>query len=225
MRKYILLLGLLTIALITLTACQDVYGFDTRHAEPEPMQEACAQTTADYEAVHAISWQEAYAEKLNLYAQQPATTAYIEAAEWRFMLHDINQYGTPQLFLVRYYDGLVSYYTVYNFLDGYAVPLKSAHIVNSLFEGGMYVAPDGMGIIRYTNICAVSHYDRLDLFGATLSRTANGDAVPCIDSFRVNTFPVSQYEFEYTFGCPNERAWLALYEITEANIQDIIFGW
>jgi len=227
MRKYILLSGLLALVLIALTACQDVYGLAARHTttELETMVESYAQATAYDDAVHTISWQEAYAEKLNYYTQQPASIADIEAAEWRFILHDINQYGTPQLFLVRYYDGLVSFHTVYSFEDDNAIRLKSALCVNSLLEGGMYIAPGGTGVIRYLTSGLVSRYERLEFSGALLSRTVSGDTAPSVDSFRVNNFPVTEEEFEYTFGCHDERVWLVLHEITEVNIQDIIFGW
>jgi len=228
MRKYILFTGLLAIMLIALTACYDIYGFSARNTESEiePMQDVYAYQASAYdEAVHNTSWQEAYAEILNNYAQQPATTADIEAAEWRFALHDINQYGTPQLFLVRYYDGLVDFHTVYNFENGNAVLLKSALSRTSLFMGGMYVAPGGMGVVRYSTSGIVSHYDRYGLYGGTLSRGVNGDTSPTVDSFRVNAFPVTQEEFIDTFGCPYERVWLVMYEITEANIRDIIIGW
>ena len=202
MKKYILFVGLLAIVLIALTACYDVVG---------------------NVGLGDITWQEAYAEILNNHAQQPATTADITAAEWRFMLHDINQYGTPQLFLVRYYDGLVNFHTVYSFEYGEAILLKSAFNMTSLFKGGMYVAPGGTGVIRYLTTDIVSHYDKLELFGASLSRAVNGDAVPSVDSFRINSFPVSQEEFEDIFGRRDEWVWLAMHEITEGNIRDVVF--
>jgi len=236
MRKYILFTGLLAIALIALTACYDVagntglgdglYEISTTNTFDDPAFDDYGNLiNASDEAVHTTSWQEAYAEVLNNYAQQPATTADITAAQWRFMLHDINQYGVPQLFLVRYNDGLVTFHTVYSFEYGNAIMLKSALGMSHLFRGGMYVAPGGIGVIRYLNSGAVSHYDKYGLYGGTLSRSVNGDTSPTVDSFRVNTFPVTQDEFIDIFGCPDERAWLAMYEITEGNIQDVIFGW
>ena len=225
MKKCMLLSGLIAIALIALTACQDIHGTAVRHteAELEPTQEVYTHATAYDEVVHSTSWQEAYAEKLSYYTQQLANLADMDA-EWRFMLHDINQYGIPQLFLVRYHDGLVGFHTVYSFEDGNAIRLKSALCVNNLLVGGMYIAPGGTGVIRYLASGVVSHYERLAFSGTSLSRTVVGDASPLANSLRINNFPVTEEEFEYTFGC-DERVWLTLYEITEANVQDAIFGW
>jgi len=236
MRKYILFTGLLAIALIALTACYDVagntglgdglYEISTTNTFDDPVFDDYGYlVNAHDEAVHNTSWQEAYTEILDNYAQQPATTADIEAAEWRFMLHDINQNGIPQLFLVRYYDGLVNFHTVYSFVYGDAIMLKSALSMSHLFRGGMYVAPGGTGVVRYITSGAVSHYDRYGLYGGTLSRSVNGDTSPSVDSFRVNAFPVTQEEFVETFGCSDGRTWLVMYEISEGNIRDVIFGW
>jgi len=227
MKKYIFLIGTLATMLIALTACQDIYGLAVRHAEPErePAQEAYAQATTYDETVHTNAWQEAYATKLNYYAQQPAATATIEATEWRFILHDINDNGTPQLFLARYHDGLLSFYTAYSFEDGNAIRLKSALCVNALFDGGMYIIPSGTGVFRYFTTGFVSQYAKFEFSGASLARTVSGDMAPSVDSFRVNAFPVTEEEFENTFGRYDERIWLVLHEITETNIQDIIFGY
>ena len=215
MKKYMLLSGLIVILLTALTACQEIYGSTVRNLAPE------------HEVANIqIPWREAYAEILHVYSTQPATTANIQAAEWRFMLHDINQNGVPQLFLVRYYDDQVSHHTAYGILDGYAIQLKSAPGLEHLYYGGMYIAPGGTGIIRYTSNGLVSHYEMLSLSeGGTLSHTISGDVTPLVDSFRKRAMPVTQEKFEDTFGCPDERVWLVLHEITEASIRDVVFGW
>jgi len=232
MRKYALFTGLLGIVLAAFTACYDVGGTtglsettETNAFIDSAFDDYEYHANANNEAVHTTSWQEAYAEKLSYYAQQPAATANIEATEWRFILHDINQHEIPQLFLVRYYDGLVSFHTAYSFEDGNAIRLKSSLCVGSLLSGGMYIAPGGTGVIRYFSTGIVNHYDKFELFGTTLSRTVNGDTVPTVDSFRINAFPVTEEEFEYMFGCYDEKVLLVLHEITEANIRNIIFEW
>jgi len=142
------------------------------------------------------------------------------------MLHDINQSGVPQLFLVRYHEGQVSHHTAYGVLHGNATQLKTAPGHDQLYYGGMYIAPGGTGIIRYASRGVVSHYEKLSLSeGGTLSRTINGDTSPLADSFRTRAIPVTQEEFEETFGRPDERVWLVLHEITEAGIRDVVFGW
>ena len=219
MKKYILLSGLLAIILTALTACQNIYGSTVRSLEPE-------QEVAYIEAMPTISWQEAYAEILYSYTNQPATTANIQAAEWRFMLHDINQNGVPQLFLVRYHNGQVSHHTAYSILDGNATLLKTAPGHEHLYYGGMYVAPGGTGVIRYASIGLVSRYEKLSLSeGGTLSPTINGDTSSLADSFRTRAMPVTQEEFEETFGRPDERVWLILHEINEVSVRDVVFGW
>ena len=221
MKKYILLSGLLAIILTALTACQDIYGSTARNLSPEPAQEV-----TNNEATSVISWQEAYAEILHTYSTQPATTANIQAAEWRFMLHDVNQNGVPQLFLVRYHNGQVSHHTAYSILNGSAMQLKTASGHDHLYYGGMYIAPGGTGIIRYASVGLVSRYEMLSLSeGGTLSPTINGDTSSLADSFRKRAMPVTQEEFEDTFGRPDERVWLVLHEISEASVQDVVFGW
>jgi len=231
MRKYILLSAVLSIILTALTACYDVGGATTV-CQTSVTNTVVASELEDYayqaahnQAVHTTSWQEAYAGLINYYAQQPATTADILTAEWRFMLHDINQSGTPQLFFVRYHDGLVNFHTVYSFEYGEAILVKSSLSMNSMFAGGMYVAPGGVGVVRYLTTGFVSHYDKFGFSGAVLSLSVNGDVSPMVESFRVRTFPATEDEFEDVFGCSNDRLWLDLYVISEDNVRDIIFEW
>jgi len=217
-------LGIMVVVLIGFSACHDIYG--TIPSAIEPLHEVYAyQDTALDIEIHAFSWQEAYSEKLHYYVQLPVGDIAYEGAGWRFMLHDINQSGTPQLFLVGYYDGLVNFYTVYSFEYGNAIMLKSALSMNVLLSGGMYIAPGGIGVVRYLSNGMVNFYDMYRLYGGALSRSVNGNTASFVDSFRINTVFVTQDEFVDTFGCPDERVWLDLYEITEINIQNIIFGW
>ena len=111
MKKYIFLLCLLAVMLISFTAYAATNGGILRPAESELVrggyvyQETIETTeTAQAVAVQVDSWQEAYAEKLLYYAQLPtgagANGLDSTGAEWRFMLHDIDQDGVPELFIV-----------------------------------------------------------------------------------------------------------------------------
>jgi len=89
MKRCVFFTALFAIVLIALTACYDVMGI----SELDELGATCTFSTPafdDYryqanaynEAILAISWQEAYAEKLNYYIQQPTTVADIEVVEW-----------------------------------------------------------------------------------------------------------------------------------------------
>jgi len=229
MRKYMLLAAIITILTVTITAC-DAVGETTGLSEISTTNTFIDPGYNDYryqapnEGDATTSWQEAYANKLNHYSHEPATTEHIPEATWRFMLHDVNQSGIPQLFLVRYHNGQINHHATYTLYDGEAIQLKAAPGVDVLHYGGMYIAPGGTGIIRYVNTGWNSLYEKLRLSTASLSRATSGDTSAIVESFRINAFPVTQEEFEYTFGCPEERVWLVLNEITPANIQDIVFA-
>jgi len=221
-KSYIRILGLATIMLFVFTSCYETEGAtiqeqDTpaqaRLEQAEPMQDAPSQS---------ISWQDAYAERLRYYALQPTNPT---AAEWRFMLHDINQDGTPQLFLVMYYTGLREHYAVYSFANGETLRLKTALGLGHEFNSGIILPPGGAtGIIRVMANGVIYRYDMMALSGTTLSHVANGTFSKMADVFALNAFHVTQEEFEDIFGKRDEKVWLALHEITEANIQDIVFG-
>ena len=58
-----------------------------------------------------------------------------------------------------------------------------------------------------------------------LSSVLVGDTFETNNVFRINFQSVTEEEFEYVFGRRNERVLLAVHEITESNIRDIVFGW
>jgi len=226
MKKYLFILCLMAVTLIGLSACYEIQGASALTEERISTYEAV--TNQDYtqdSSTEAISWQEAFAYKLYYYAQQPIDEAYPSAAEWRFMLHDIGQDGIPELFLILAFDnGYVDHRAVYSFVDGGIVRLKTG--ITGETNGGMLIPPGGgSGIIRMQSAGHVIRYDMLVLSGFTLANIMSADVVEMVDSLRINAQPVTKDEFEYVFGCRDEKVWLPSYEITEGNIRNIIFGW
>jgi len=225
MKRYLSILCLMVVVLAALSACHEIQGASNLAIEPQSAYEVNTEyeNTQDI-ATEAINWQDAYSYKLRYYARLSIATGTNEA-EWRFILHDINQYGIPELILVMAYDnGYVDYRSVYGIVDGSVTRLKTALPVG--MDRGMLIPPNGSsGIIRVQYGGYIARYTKLNLSGATLAPVVNGDAVRAIDSFRVNAYPVTEEEFEYIFGKHDERNWLALHEITEDNIRDIIWGW
>jgi len=234
MKRYTFLLSIIAVMLIAFTACYEVEGTSTSDNEPEYVHGAIAhhdagviQDEAIQTVMQTISWQDAYSEKLLSYAQHPIETTDSENAEWRFMLHDINQDGIPELFLVIVYeDGRVDHRAVYTLVDGDVVQIKAAISSSFPLPGGMIVPPNGASGVIWVQITGhVVHYNKLELNSGMLSPVVNADVVAIADSFRINAHPVTESEFESVFGSRDEKEWLALHEITEANTRDIIFGW
>ena len=224
MRRYIFLLTLTLSMLIMLSACDEVEGTGATYGAELAYDAAAYQITAQDLAKYVISWQEAYLIKLLYYAQQPTGESDTIEAEWRFMLHDINQDGIPELFLVMYYSGRVEIYAVYGFVDNSAKRLKSN--IAGYVNGGIMVPSNDMpGIVRVHTIGMIVVYDMFELFGTVLSNTDNGDVVEEVDSFRINTYPVTEEEFEHMFGSRGDGKWLIKHRITNENIRDVIFGW
>jgi len=211
MRRYIYILNLAAIMLIAFAACYQIEGAPSQ-VQAELAQDAHSQT---------ISWQDAYAEKLRYHAHNSTNPA----SEWRFMLHDMNQDGIPQLFLIRYYTGLREHYEVYTFADGEILRLKSSLGLGNESNSGIILPPDGTtGIIRVMDNSMVRRYDMMALYGTTLTRVVSGTFSEIVGVFSLDVDRVTQEEFEDIFGKRDQRVWLALHEITEANIQDLVFG-
>jgi len=223
MKRYICILIFVIIALIVFISCYEIDGATfheqgspiiARSEQAEPIDDTQAQT---------ISWQDAYAEKLLFYTSQPTNTM---STDWQFLLHDINQYGIPQLFILRYYAGIRDHYAVYTFLDGEVLRIKSALGLGYDSNSGIILPPGGTtGIIRVIANGVLYRYDMIALNGTVLTQTASGTFSKMVDAYAINTFHVTQEEFEDIFGVRDERVWITLHEINEANIQEIIFGW
>jgi len=224
MKKIIICIGLIVaVALISFS----VYGLNiASNPNPsnvlEPTNEGhIYQETTQDTAIQAASWQDAYADILIYYAQLPISTTSEALEEWRFMLHDIDQNGIPELFLVIYNNGIVDHRAVYGFKDGSAIRLKTS--ISGEINGGMILPPNGApGIIRFDIVGHIYRYIKYELSGVILTSVANGDFVALADSFRLNAFPVTEDEFDYVFGGRDEKDWLTLHEINEDNIRNII---
>ena len=218
-RRYASCLSMLVVALLAFTACDDVYGVTYAQlagAEDEVYA---------YPYNEALSWQEAYHEKLLYYAQLPTGIEDTPNAQWRFILHDINQDGIPELILAVYYNGLVGYRNAYSYVDGEVIRLKSA--LDAPHAIGMLVPPNGApGIIRVQAGGFAYWYDKLTISSTTLSVAANGDVFEMEEGghFRINAFPVTEEEFVYVFGCRNYKQWLVMHEITIDGVLDAILG-
>jgi len=231
MKKYISAAVAMILMLIALTACYEMQGaaaVQNTIQTAYDVHDICAAATYTNqeanETAQATSWQEAYTEKLRYYAQLSQNDTHTNEAEWRFMLHDINQDGVPELFMVVYRDGFVDHRGIYSFTDGGVVRLKAS--ISGEIYGGMIIPPGGAaGIIRVEAVGVVVRYEIFELLGTALSRTTNGEVVALADIFRINTATVTEKEFDYIFGCRYDKAWLDIYEITGDNIQDIVFGW
>jgi len=209
------------VILLTITACAT-----TNDSVLLPVVSELAHEIYTYEeeTTQAISWQEAYSDKLLYYARLPITTTDATEAEWRFLVYDIDQDGVPELFLMVYYDGYISHRGVYGVVDGDVQRLKSA--LTGDFDIGLLMPPgSAAGIIRVQFAGHIARYDKLLLSENALVPVVSADFLTMADSFRINTHTVTEEEFVYVFGCRDNKEWLVLHEITEANIQDIIFGW
>jgi len=209
---------------MALTGC---YGYSPPiTSEPEPIilytSEYVHQETTRDARVQAVDWQEAYAQKLFYYAN----TSGESGTKWQFILHDVNQNSIPELFLVLTCDEYIDHRAVYSIVDGDVIRLKT-NVSIKIAEGGLYIPANGApGIILVRYAGVVGHYNMLMLAGSTLSLITNGDMLVLADDpYRINAHPVSVDEFVYVFGSRDERVWLTLHEITEANISNIIFGW
>ena len=248
MKKYIFLLCLLAVMLISFTAYAATNGGILRstdaeqehgmYADHETIEAIGITEMAQAGAVQTDSWQEAYAEKLLYYAQLPtgavvvgtAGAADSTGATWRFMLHDIDQDGVPELFIVVYYDGLVDHRGVYSFSVEYGLIRLKANISGEVY-GGMIIPPGGAaGIIRFDTLGHIQRYVKSEISGGMLANVALGTFI-CIaeygNQFRIDHRNATEGEFEGLFGLRgwDYKDWLTMHDITDANIRDVIFGW
>ena len=190
------------------------------------------------------TWQKAYAELLYLYMETAATEPYMDWYSWYFILHDIDLDGIPELFIRKVsLSGHVRHFG-YTFLTREVVSLSPpdySQLFGSLFvltndcpeiflfsaagSGGWYtqmiIAENSFVIIAE----GVSHLSEEGL-EREYKKGANFDFqnYEWYDLF-INGYSATVEEFEYVFGGWHERERLESFEITEANIQEIIFGW
>ena len=231
MKKTLLILLTILFLLAMLTACN-------RAANPE-------ETPDIYSDFEAITWQEAYAELLRYYAALPLADS---ETGWYFILHDIDQNGVPELFLVTKYDsGHTGYRFVYSFINGRAIRLEFDDMMT---DGGSFAPLDGRPwvVIRHPAGAGGVYY-RMAIDGyrlipnaigltqlseAGFERAAEGVYLSHENYYWFYLYditdgwnyrkPLDVEEFENLFGNRSERNWFELHPINEDNIQRIIFG-
>ena len=189
----------------------------------------------------AATWQEAYKALLQKYAE----IQLLEMEdEYTFILHDIDQDGVPELFLLMNYEtGHFRISAVYTFTEGRVVSLEYS---GWMTDGGifaplnnnswivMFYAAGSGGLYRQMKI----DQNRLILiFEGSFHLSDEGHQKMWeepesfdIESYEwyvlhINGKTATAAEFENVFGNRNERKWLGSYSITEANIQKIISTW
>ena len=163
MRRYTVLISVLLFAIMAFAGCNEHSLAMAPVSEPELepahiYEEAYAYHDATQASqILTISWQEAYLHKLLYYTQLPTYRPDEAEAEWRFMLHDINQNGIPELFLVLSSNNFIDYRAIYSFVDGDIVRPKTnitMEIANG--SGGLLIPADSApGIIRVRPVGAV----------------------------------------------------------------------
>jgi len=203
------------------------------------------------------TWQEAYVALLWDYASQcPYAAEFPWAADrgWgrHFILHDIDNNGIPELFLMeRGKYGDVTNSAVYTFVDGELTPMEFQDIEP---WGAIFAPLDGRAFIVDMEEAGMGgFYRRMELDGLTLVITALGDAVTLNEAGRekVNSMLYAEnqnwqsyewfdlaimtygwhncqlitvQEFESIFLRRDERKRLGLLPITEENVERFIFG-
>ena len=211
------------------------YGIHRLGIVPDNVTEATIQERIFGWNSAPLTWQEAYASLLREYSERPVDWTW-EAGLY-FVLHDVDRDGIPELFVVKKnYSGHVRH-NVYTFSKGEIVPLEPVELFGSLFvlpnqPGFMLTSPMGSGSGFIQMILDEGQFIRVSegvyhLNDAGFEKEA-GDNVPWQDTYydlSIGGNFVTIEEFENVFGNQNERAWLSYSEISEANIQSIIFGW
>jgi len=197
------------------------------------------------ELLRNFEWQMAYAALLRRYAVLPLGTEWERG--WHFALHDINQDGIPELFLVMfYYTGHVSFRLVYTFVYGRYLPLE---FENTMTDGGMFAHSDGSPFI-FVFIAAGSGgiFHRRLIDGDRIVTDYSGFARPTDEGINrahvvvshswlylyINAYPETQFDegfhpatieqFENIFGRVEDRIWFQFYPIIEDNVRDVLFN-
>jgi len=247
--KGILRIVLVVITLLVFAAC--TRNGDTA-AQPmvEPVQETYNNTNSMQESgaeakpveiipIHTDSWQEAYADVLRLYAE--GTNLNEWEVGWRFILHDINQDGIPELFLeAESMTGHTEHRYVYTFVDGTLISLEHESFVT---DGGVF-APidDSPWVVFFYPAGSGGWYRKRGIEGNALSEIASGFVTLSeagheiffvygeVSGYKwynltINDEPATAIEFESIFGVWGQRRWLRSVPITEDNIRDGVFSW
>ena len=221
MKKLLILLTVIVIVLV-LAGCGNTDA-PTNYAEVPSVETTPLEISSDV----VTAWQEAYAEILHYYyVNVPLPDEWLD---WHFFLHDVDKDGTPELFIVYLAAGIWSE-SIYTFADGTLMPIEGSFFA----YWGIWPPINRDGIV----INAYGLYD--------LMVTHNGELVTEF-AFRQPFFPtdeqrwyindakVTHDEFTEMFksimpvwvwdgGYIGERTNIFPHIISEANIQDIIFG-
>jgi len=238
------------IMLLAFSACAGNGDTAAQPMELEPAQETNNSTNSMQESgeeaepveiipIHADSWQEAYAEALRFYATGQNLREW--EVGWRFILHDINQDGIPELFLVaESMTGHVEHRYVYTFVDGTLISLEYESFVT---DGGVF-APidDSPWVVFFYPAGSGGWYRKRGIEGNALSEIASGfftlseagheiffeyGEVSGYEWYNLtmNDESVTVNEFESIFGVWGQRRWLRSVPITEDNIRDGVIEW
>ena len=200
--------------------------------------------SADYYRGGTEEWQNLYASLLRYYAELSFEQFNLPIAlewDWYFILHDINQNGIPELFVVmQNLSGHTNYYAIYTFSNGEATSLEFDEIG---FGNVSILAPldNSPWIILSYAVGSGASLTRLKIDGNVVVPDAQGlyhlsdegfemeYAGEPIDSFEwhiltLNGNIVEVDLFEAIFGRFMENEQLVPYAITEGNITSVILG-
>jgi hypothetical protein len=200
-------------------------------------------------AATGTTWQEAYAALLKEFASQRPSADYYWEWERHFLLHDIDNSGIPELFLMeRSMYGIIKYYAIYTFINDQLTPLEFQSVES---WGGIQAPLDDRAFIVNVDdsVGMGTIYRRWDIDGLTLFVTAQGHAVELneagfeklndLENWRhsyelfylhittdgwANRQLVSVQEFESIFLRRDERRRLEILPITDTHIEQFIFG-
>jgi len=202
-----------------------------------------APVTYDYTGIGvtfmAETWQEAFAKTLRYFASLQLRD-WVDS--WEFILHDINQDGIPELFIIeRHMTGHLYYRYIYAFVDGAAVPLE---FTGFLTDGAVYAPIDNSPwVVAFLAVGSGGRYVKLEMVGneivtvvegMALMSAAGHDMMYADEDFdwqsyewydvTINGHEVTAEEFESVFGLWGERVWLGWHEVNKENINEIIFA-
>jgi len=179
--KRILGITLATVLLV-FSACARNGDTTAQPMELEPAQETYNDANSMQESgeeaesdeiilIHADSWQDAYAEVLRLYAEGMNLNEW--EVGWRFILHDINQDGIPELLLVaESMTGHAEHRYVYTFVDGTLISLEHESFVT---DGGVFAPIDNSSwIVFFYPAGSGGWYRKRGIEGNALSEIASG---------------------------------------------------
>jgi len=188
-----------------------------------------------------LTWQEAYAVLLQEYSELPIDWTWDDGLY--FALHNINEDGIPELFIVmKNVSGHVRNH-VYTFAEGAVIPLELDG--NAELFGSLFMLPDRYGFTLYWAVGSGGGYTQLVLNNNALVIANKGIyhlneagwaregeenwasqhlwQDKYYDIF-LNGDLVTITEFESIFGNWHEKEWLEPLEISAKNIQLMLFG-